>query len=74
MMTLEEYMRGKSCEGHKPVPTYSRVGDQLSLYFDPESGYAEPLNESVTLIRAFSDKRVVGVKITGILNLVNKET
>ena len=57
----------------KPLPVYSHVGDLLKLYWDNEPGYAEQINPYVTLIRAFSDKRIVGVKIGGILTLVKSE-
>ncbi len=57
----------------KPLPVYSHVGDMLKLYWNDEPGYAVTVNEFVTLIVGFTTKSVVGVKITGILQMVNSK-
>jgi hypothetical protein len=67
---LREYLRTHPPKGFKPVPYYSAAGDFLLLYFEDEAGYTEGLGERAEVIRAFSDGRVVGVKIYRVPELI----
>ncbi len=71
---LAEYLRTHPPTGQfKPVPFYSQVGDMLEVYWDegkPNGGYAERVNDQLTVIRAFDDDRPIGVKVYGVLELV----
>jgi hypothetical protein len=70
---LKAYLAGKKCGPFKPVPRYSLAGDMLEIHFEDEMAYAEQVNEHLTLLRAFSDKRVVGAKVFGVRGLVEAE-
>jgi hypothetical protein len=54
-------------EKFKAVAMYNRHGNMIEWYWDDEPAYEDPINEGKkwtgSLLRAFSDKRVVGVKI-----------
>lgn len=69
--TLDKYLRTHAPKGFKPVPRYSMTGDMLEIHFEGEPAYAETVNEHLTVLRAFSDKRVVGVKVFGVGPLVD---
>lgn len=71
--SLADYLEKNKCKGFKPVPRYSGTGDMLEIHFEDEPAFAEPVNESLTLLRAFSDKRIVGAKVFGIFALVETE-
>ncbi len=69
--TVTQYLAGKTCKGFKPVPRYSLTGDMLEVHIEGEPAYAETVNEYLTVLRAFSDKRIVGVKVFGVAALVD---
>ena len=54
----------------KPGATYSHVGDLLKVYLEDEPAYAVQLTPLLTVLRAFKDHRIVGVKVAGILEMV----
>lgn len=65
-MTVRDFIRSRPPKGFKPCPFYSRESDTLSVNFEGADSYAESLCGSggmVTLMRAFDDGRIVGVKI-----------
>lgn len=49
-----------------PLPTYSKLGDFLSLYFSDIPAYSERVDETLTIYRSMSDGEVVGCKIKGV--------
>lgn len=71
VLTLTEYLKAHPCKGFKVHPFYSVIGDLLDVYFENEVGYAETIAPGVDVIRAFSDKRIVGVKLFGIRQLID---
>ena len=64
--TVAEYLKDRKCAGFKPVPRYSLAGDMLEIHVEGEPAYAETVNEHLTVLRAFSDKRIVGLKVFGV--------
>lgn len=74
METVSDYLAKHPYRGpFKPVPRYSAIGDMLEIHYEEEPAYAEPVNEHLTLLRAFSDKRIVGMKVFGVAALVTDE-
>jgi hypothetical protein len=69
---LKDWLQHRQPKGFKPIPIYSARGDQLRIYFENEEGFAENLNDDVILIRAFKDRRIVGVKINNILGFIKQ--
>ena len=69
--TLTDYLKGKTCEGFKPVPRYSLAGDMFEVYIEGEPGCTVPVNEFLTIVRAFSDSRILGVKVFGVAAMVD---
>lgn len=62
-MTLREYLAANPCKGFNPSPLYIPTGDYLLCFSEDEKAYAEQLSPYLTIYRAFSDGRVVGVKV-----------
>lgn len=60
---LAEHLRNHRPGPVKPVPRYSERGDMVEVHWDPEPAFADRVTEQLTLLRAFSDRRVVGVKL-----------
>ena len=58
----------------KPIPVYSQIGDMLTVFWEDggpnDYGYADQVNSQITVIRAMSDQRPIGVKVYGIKELV----
>lgn len=70
MNDLSEYIAAHPPKGFRPVPSFSVAGNMLSVYFEDDPGFAETLNPQVTVIRAFSDRRIVGVKLFEVPELI----
>ena len=74
---LETYLRelqGKLDRGEikrekLPAGYYNREGDCYFLFFEEAGHYGEYINQAITVCRALSDKRIVGVVISGISKL-----
>lgn len=72
---LRDYLRGRKPGPFQPIPFYSKVGDMLEVYWEegaPDGGYSDPINNELTVIRAVSDNRPIGVKVYGVRFLVGK--
>ena len=69
---LEEDLKNRPRGPFKPVLRYSRIGDMVEIHFEEDPAFAVQVNEYLTLLRAFSDRRLVGVKIFGVGPLVRK--
>ena len=71
---LRKYPPGK----FEPRPFYVPCGDHIEVYTEDAESYAEWVSPYLTVMRAFDDHRVVGVKIRNVRRLVadvdNKET
>lgn len=55
--------------------SYSKVGDQLKIYWDDEPSFADELDERerLTILRAFKDEHaVVGCKVWGLSEVLDK--
>ena len=55
----------------KPLALYSTVGDVLQVYLEDEPAYAQQVSPEITVLRAFSDGRIVGVKVSYVAAKVN---
>ena len=68
---LEEFIRSlPPCGEFKPgLPFYNRDGDMIEIWLENESSYAESLGE-ITVERAQSDNRIVGIKIHRVKKLI----
>jgi hypothetical protein len=67
---LRDYLRSRAPGPFKPAAHYSHNGDMLEVYFEDVPAYSENLTPDIVLIRADDDRRVVGVKVFGVANLV----
>lgn len=61
-MTLREYLRSYRPGPFQPGKVF-RWDHSAIAYWEDEESYAEQVSPELTLYRAFSDKRVVGVRI-----------
>ena len=70
-MNLPAYLQEHPHKGpFQPAPRYSEVGGMLEVHFEDVPAYVKPVNPQVTLLLAFDDKRVVGVKVFDVLGLI----
>ena len=67
---LHEYLKGRRPQGFKPVPRYSSSGDVLEAYWEDAPAYADQITPYLIVMRAFGDKRAVGVKVFGVRGMV----
>lgn len=65
--SLEQMLAARPPGGFKAVAVYSEKGNMVKWHWDEEPAYEEPVAEGGvwvgSLLRAFSDKRVVGIKL-----------
>lgn len=73
-MTLEEYLRGRTCKGFSPVPHYNTTGDLIWAYFKDELAYSENLSPDLVVHRSMKTHEIVGVTIHGIKALIQKDS
>lgn len=71
-MNLHEYLRTYRPGPFKPIPYYSVIGNFVECYVADVDCYAEQVNEQLTVMRSFADNSVVGVKIYGARELIEK--
>ena len=55
-------------------PTYSPAADCLEWYFEDADYYADWVNSTLTLYKAFADGRVIGFSIANVTALVDRAT
>lgn len=61
---LFEYLKGRKPGPFRPgVLLYSVRGRMLEAYWEDVPARADPVSPSLTVMRAFSDNRPVGVKL-----------
>lgn len=73
MTSLRDYLKAHPPSGaFTPSMTYSIIGDLLSVYLFDDPAYAENLTPDIIVLRSFSDNRVVGVKLCGVEDLINR--
>lgn len=71
MSDLKAFLKAHPYKGpFKPVPFFSVVGNMLVIHFEDERAYAESLSQQVTVLRSFKDKRIIGVKLFEIPELI----
>lgn len=63
MDALWDFLRGRAPKWQGPFPRYSAAGDMLEVHFEDVPAFADQIAPTITLLRAMSDKRVVGVKV-----------
>lgn len=64
MDDLISYLKGRMPGPFQPGRmVYSVVGAMLEVYWEDEPAYADQITPTLTVMRAFSDKRPVGVKL-----------
>jgi hypothetical protein len=68
---LEEYMKGKKCEGFTPHPYYSREGDFLTYSFTDDDFYAHRVDDTLTVFLSMVENEFVGFKLKGVRNLLD---
>lgn len=69
---LHEYLRDRKPGPFRPVPRYSVMGAMLEVYWEDEPAYADQISPTLTVMRAFSDKRAVGAKLYDVKPLIEK--
>lgn len=61
---LFEHLKGRKPGQFRPgVLLYGVRGRMLEAYWEDEPAWADPVSPSLTVMRAFSDNRPVGVKL-----------
>jgi len=53
-------------------PTYSVAGDCVEVFMEDADHYAEYVNCWLTVYKAFSDKRIVGIQINNISKVISR--
>lgn len=66
-------MEGVERPPFKPNAMYNRAGDGLQVYLCQDDNYVQWLCPGVEVMRAFSDKRIVGFNVWGLSHVVAKD-
>lgn len=67
---LKHYLQEHTCQGFRPIPHYSAIGDCVTYYFRAERCYAERVDELLTIYLALGTKELVGCKIEGVKHIL----
>jgi len=68
--TLREHFQTHSCQGFKPVPHYSPLGDFVTWFFRDDRAYEERVDELLTVYLSMKTGDLVGCKIEGVRKLL----
>lgn len=52
------------------APLYTETGDALEYYFEDADSFAERVNPTLTLHRAFDDRRIIGFSLHAFRSLL----
>jgi len=69
----ERIMKGMERPPFKPNASYNKHGDGLRVYLCADDSYTQWLCPGVEVMRAFSDRRIVGFKIWGLSRIVARD-
>ena len=67
---LDEYLEGHPPKGFRAVPHYFAQGDFLTYYFRNDPGYAQRVDDMLTVFLAFGTNELVGCKIKGVKHIL----
>lgn len=70
---LSEYLKTAKRPTFVPKVNYFHTGDYVTYFFRDDRAYEDPVSDTVALYRSIETKEVVGVKITGVKNILQAE-